>query len=63
MVPFPQEYEFIELFETEPTKLDEVVPFFYNNKTYKLCRPNGNLFFEIDLVVTGLESRGKKTEF
>lgn len=48
MEHFPQEYEFIELFETEPAKLDEDIPFFYNNNTYKLCRPNGNLYFEIE---------------
>lgn len=48
MEPFPQEYEIMELFETEPTKLDEEVSFFYNNNTYKLCRPNGNLYFEIE---------------
>src|SRR5262245_39632209 len=48
MEPFPQEFEFIELFETEPTKLEEGMPFFYNNNIYKLCRPNGELYFEIE---------------
>ncbi|MCM3127555.1 hypothetical protein M3625_07325 [Paenibacillus sp. MER 78] len=48
MEPFPQEHELMELFESEPTKLDEEVPFFYNNNTYKLCRPNGELYFEIE---------------
>jgi len=48
MEPFPHEYEFIELFETESAKLDEHVPFFYNNNIYKLCRPNGNLYFEME---------------
>ncbi|MBD3922924.1 hypothetical protein H8B09_29725 [Paenibacillus sp. PR3] len=48
MKPFPEEYEFIELFESEPKILDEKVPFFYNNNIYKLSRPNGELYFEIE---------------
>ncbi|MDQ0090339.1 hypothetical protein J2T12_003753 [Paenibacillus anaericanus] len=34
MNPFPEEYEFIDLFESEPKKLDEEVPFFYINNVY-----------------------------
>ncbi|KRE30266.1 hypothetical protein [Paenibacillus sp. Soil522] len=48
MNPFPEEYEFIELFESLPEQLDKSVPFFYNNNVYKLSRSNGDLFFEME---------------
>lgn len=48
MNPFPEEFEFIDLFETEPTMLDEQVPFFYNNNIYKLKRTNGEIYFEME---------------
>lgn len=48
MNPFPKEYELVEIFESEPAKLDDAVPFFYNNNVYRLYRPNGELHFEIE---------------
>lgn len=48
MKPFPEEYELIDLFESEPARLDDQVPFFYTNNTYRLCRTNGELHFAIE---------------
>jgi hypothetical protein len=48
MKPFPEEYEFIDLFETEPNTLDPDSPFFYNHLTYKLQRANGIIYFGLE---------------
>jgi len=46
--PFPEEYEFIDLFETEPNVVDPDAPFFYNHLTYELERTNGIIRFELE---------------
>ncbi|WP_239614578.1 hypothetical protein [Cohnella mopanensis] len=48
MKPFPEECEFIDLFETEPHLLDPDSPFFYNHLTYMLERANGIIYFELE---------------
>jgi hypothetical protein len=48
MNPFPEEYEFIDLFETYPNVLDPDSPFFYNHLTYKLERENGTIYFGLE---------------
>lgn len=45
---FPEEYELLDLFESEPIIYDLSTPFFYNNLIYKLIRSNGTLKFEVE---------------
>ncbi|MBP2000941.1 hypothetical protein J2Z69_001984 [Paenibacillus shirakamiensis] len=48
MLPFPEEFEFVDFFEQEPCTLDSEVPFYYNRHTYQLERENGTLHFELE---------------
>lgn len=38
MNPFPEEYELVTLLESEPIKLDNEIPFYYNILFFKLTR-------------------------
>lgn len=38
MNPFPEDYELISIFESEPKLLDEDIPWFYNTLFFRLQR-------------------------
>jgi hypothetical protein len=45
MNPFPEDYELISIFETEPKLLDDEIPWFYNTLIFKLQRNDDVLSF------------------
>jgi hypothetical protein len=60
MNPFPEEYELISLFESEPELMDEGIPWFYNTLSFKIQRESDILSciispayrsFSIDLTI------------
>lgn len=60
MNPFPEEYELISLFESEPQLMDEDIPWFYNTLAFKIQRESDILScmispayrsFSIDLTI------------
>lgn len=43
MNPFPEEYELISLFESEPELLDRDIPWFYNTLRFNIQRESDHL--------------------
>ena len=48
MDPFPEEWELISLFETEPRELDPGIPWAYNNLTFETERGSNRILCVIE---------------
>jgi hypothetical protein len=48
MNPFPEDYELIGFFESEPTILDRDVPWFYNRLTFETVRGVDRIVCDIE---------------
>ena len=65
MDPFPEEWELLALFETEPTISDRDVPWFYNRITFETTRGNDHVRCWIEpgyesLEITWWQGRAEK---
>jgi len=55
MKNFPEDFELISFFESEPKVLDTDIPWFYNTLTFSLTKGNENLIVHISPAYGDLE--------